>query len=167
MTVKTTAPKIEDRTARDYVGIRVQTPMDKMPDIIPQLIDECADWLTNKGITPKDAPFMRYYVIDMEKELDVEIGWFVDEKLSGDDRVNVVTLPAGKYAALVYTDVTQGIEGNKVLIEWAKENGIEWDAWDSDRGHAFASRIEIFLDGPEDDPDPTTWRTEVAIKVAD
>jgi hypothetical protein len=72
-----------------------------------------------------------------------------------------------RYASLIFTDVTKGVEGNKVLIDWAKEKGIEWDAWDDPKGHAFRSRYEIFIDGPEEDPDPTNWRTEVAIKLAD
>jgi len=75
-------------------------------------------------------------------------------------------IPTGRYAALIYTDVTKGIEGNRVLIEWAKEKGIEWDAWDAANGHAFRSRIESFLTEPADEPDQAEWETEVAIRLA-
>ena len=35
-------------------------------------------------------------------------------------------------------------------------------------GQAFPAGAPLeLLDGPEDDPDPTTWRTEVAIRLAD
>jgi effector-binding domain-containing protein len=164
--VQHTEPKIENRSAQQYVGIRTQIPMHKMPEVIPQLIDETQTWLEKKGVSPTDAPLIRYYVIDMENELDIEIGFPVADVLAGDDRVSVSILPAGRYASLIYTDVTKGIEGNSVLIGWAKAQGIEWDAWDTEKGHAFRSRIEIFMDGPDDDPDPATWRTEVAIKIA-
>lgn len=166
-TVKHTEPKIETRDVRHYVGIRTQTPMSKLSEIIPLLIDETVAWLGEREIDPAGAPLIRYHVINMETELDVEIGFPVDTAVKSDGRVSAGTLPAGRYASLIYTDVSKGIEGNSVLIGWAKEKGLEWDAWDSDKGHAFRSRIEIFIDGPDDNPDPATWRTEVAIKLAD
>lgn len=165
--VKHTEPKIEQRDAQPYVGIRTQIPMSKLPEVIPQFIDETETWLGQQKIQPTGAAFIRYYVIDMEHELDIEIGIPIAEAVEGDTRINSGILPAGRYGALVYTDVTKGIEGNAVLIGWAEDEGITWDAWDSDKGHAFRSRLETFMDGPDDHPDPATWRTEVAIKIAD
>lgn len=165
--MKTTSPMIEAREAQFSIGIRGKVPMGDFSTVIPQYIDETMAWLTSKGVKPVGAPFMRYYVIDMDGNMDVEIGWRVADALDGDDRVVSGVIPAGRYGALIYTDVTQGIEGNRVLIEWAKDNNIEWDAWDTPEGHAFKSRVEFMLDGPDDDPDPTQWRTEVAILIAD
>ena len=53
------------------------------------------------------------------------------------------------------------------LIAWAAAQGIQWDRWDAELGDAFGGRVEFMLDGPEDDPDPANWKTEVAIKLAD
>lgn len=164
----TTEPKIDNRTEQIYAGIRQNvTPQEMGGNIIPELIGEVAGWLKQHGIEPQGAPFMRYYVIDMANTMDVEIGFPVAKPITGDDRVKPGVLPAGRYASLVYTDVTKGYEGNGVLIGWAEKNKIQWDRWDDPKGDAFRSRYEIFIDGPEDDPDPTNWRTEVAIKVAD
>jgi len=162
-----TEPKIETRKEQGYVGIRTQVPMQKFPEVIPQLIGETAAWLEKQGAVPSGAPFMRYHVIDMQGEMDVELGWPVNTTLSGDHRIINGIIPAGRYGTLIYTDVTKGIEGNRALIEWAKAEGIEWDAWDVEAGHAFRSRIEFFLDGPDDDPNPTNWRTQVAILLSD
>ncbi len=162
-----TEPKIEQRDAQHYIAIRTQTPSHTFPEIIPQLIDETEAWLTGRNIKPAGAPFMRYHVINMENDMDVEIGFPIANAISGDGRVSSGVLPAGRYGTLVYTDVTKGIEGNSVLIGWAEKEAVNWDAWDTENGHAFASRVEFFLDGPDDHPDPTTWRTEVAIKIAD
>ena len=60
-----------------------------------------------------------------------------------------------------------GIPGNAALVEWAEKQGVEWDHWDTELGDAFAGRVEYMLDGPDDDPDPSNWKTEVAIKLAD
>lgn len=163
----TTEPKIESREAQHTVGIRTQVPMQKLPEVIPQFIGEVEGWLEEQGTTPAGAPYIRYYVIDMERELDIEIGFPVENALAGDDRVKAGVIPSGRYGTLIYTDVTKGIEGNGVLIRWAEKEGIEWDAWDVETGHAFASRIEYFLDGPDDDPNPENWRTEVAIRLVD
>ena len=62
--------------------------------------------------------------------------------------------------------MTKGREGNKVLVDWAKDNGIEWDRWDDANGDAFRSRYESFLTPPDTEPDYTKWDTEVAIKLA-
>lgn len=162
-----TEPKLEDRAAQFTVGIRAQVPMQKLPEVIPQLIDETAAWLDEQDATPAGAPYIRYHVINMEEFLDIEIGFPVETALMGDDRVQASIIPAGRYGTLIYTDVSKGIESNAALIGWAREKGIEWDAWDAETGHAFASRIEYLLDGPDDDPNPANWRTEVAIRLQD
>lgn len=164
--VEATEPQITSRPAQPYAAIRTKVTMDGLGEAIPTLIDETLSWLAERGVGPSGPPVIRYHVIDMERDLDVSIGWLVEVPVSGDDRVEVGELPAGEYASLVFTDVTRGVEGNGVLIRWAADNGVGWDAWDAYEGHAFASRYELALDGPDDDPDPATWRTEVAIKIA-
>lgn len=167
ITVKHTAPTVEQRDEQPYVAIRTQVPMQELSAVIPQLIDETEAWLKTQGIAPTGAPLARYHVINMDDMLDIEIGWPVAERVAGNDRITSSTLPAGRYGTLIYTDVSKGIEGNGALIVWAEEQGLKLDAWDTDKGHAFRSRVEVFIDGPDDDPDPANWRTEVAIKLAD
>lgn len=165
--MKHTEPKIDHREAQPYMGIRKSIKMDEMDKVIPEYIDEIMAWLNTEGIASTGAPFMRYYVINMSDLLDVELAFPVAEALQGTDRIKAGVLPAGRYASLIYTDVTKGIEGNGILIGWAEKQGLKWDRWDDPQGDAFASRYEIFLTGPEDDPDPANWDTEVAIKLAD
>jgi hypothetical protein len=106
-------------------------------------------------------------VINMEGNMDFELGVPVAGALSGDGRVTPGVIPAGRYAALVYTGVNNGIKGNKALLEWAAANGIAWDRWDDANGDAFRSRVEYFLTSPDEEPNQAKWETEVAIKVAD
>jgi len=79
--------------------------------------------------------------------------------------VTAGTLPAGRYASLIYTG--SGITGNKVLVEWAKVNQIAWDRWDDEKGDAFCARYESYLTDPRIEPRKTKWEVEVAIKLAD
>ncbi|MCC6612601.1 MAG: GyrI-like domain-containing protein [Anaerolineae bacterium] len=161
-------PKLEQREAQPYVAIRTQVTMGEMGSgIIPQLHGEVVAWLLQHDAAPSGPPLIRYRVIDMMNKLDIELGWPVASAMSGDGRVLADSLPAGRYASLVYTDVRKGIEGNKALIDWAREKGLEWDHWEAPGGDAFGSRVEFFLTNPDDEPDMAKWETEVAIRVAD
>jgi effector-binding domain-containing protein len=162
-----TEPKLEDRTEQRYVGIRTQVPSRELPTVIPQLLGEVFAWLEKQGIAPAGAPFIRYYVINMEANLDIELGVPVATAVSGNGRVAGGVLPTGRYATLIYTDIRKGLEGNKALVDWAKTNGIKWDRWDDKNGDAFRSRVEFFLTDPANEPDQAKWETEVAIKLAD
>ncbi|MEQ8675617.1 MAG: GyrI-like domain-containing protein [Aggregatilineales bacterium] len=165
--MKTTQPKIEEREEQPYMGIRTLTSMADMPDFIGQSLDEVFGWLSEQGITPAGAPILRLNVVNMEANMDIEVGVPVKESVTGTDRIKASVLPAGRYAFLIYTGVENGVAGNRVLIDWAKENGIEWDRWDDENGDAFRSRYEVLIDGPDDKPDPADWDNEVAIKIAD
>jgi effector-binding domain-containing protein len=159
-------PKLEDRTEQHYLGIRTQVPMSKMKKIIPQFLNELFAWLSARGIEPAGAPFMRFHVINMAGNMDLELGIPVAAAVMGDQRVAPGVIPAGRYATLVYSGVT-GITGNKALIEWAAKNNVSWDRWDDENGDAFRARVEYFLTDPAEEPDKKRWATEVAIKVAD
>lgn len=160
-----TAPTLEGRTEVSYVGIRTLVTMKEMRMGIPRLLGEVFAWLGEQSVTSAGAPFMRYHVIDMAADLDVELCVPVDTVLSGDGRVRPGVVPAGRYASLVYTG--DGVAGNKALIDWAAENGIVWDWWDHEKGDAFRSRIETYLTDPDEEPNRDRWETEVAIKLAD
>jgi effector-binding domain-containing protein len=164
-TMSTTKPKIDTRAARHTVGIRVQVPMSAFKDVIPQLLGEVLGWLGQKKIAPSGAPFMRFHTISTE--YDIEIGAPVAEALAAEGRVIASEIPAGRYAWLVYTGRDDGYAGNKVLIDWAAEQGLGFDCWDTATGDAFRARYESFLTNPNDQPDPTRWETEVAIRLAD
>jgi effector-binding domain-containing protein len=163
-----TEPKIDEREELHYMGIRTQVTMGEMGSgIIPQLLNEIIAWLGKQGTEPQGAPFMRYHVINMAAKLDIELGFPVAEAMEGNGRVQMAVLPAGRYASLIYTGIQNGMAGNKVLIDWAKTNGVQWDRWDDENGDAFRSRYETYLTNPDDEPDPAKWETEVAIKLAD
>ncbi|HEY1015921.1 MAG TPA: GyrI-like domain-containing protein, partial [Herpetosiphonaceae bacterium] len=162
-----TEPHVEVRAEQPYAGIRAQLPMQALGDAIPALHGEIFGWLAARGIAPAGAPILRYHTIDMACNLDIEVGVPVAAPFEGDGRVTAQTLPAGRYAALVYVGVENGVPGNAALLDWAKERGLALDSWDDPAGEAFAGRYETFIDGPEDSPDMATWKTEVAMKLKD
>lgn len=162
-----TQPRLEDRPAQAYAGIRTQVPMSAFTNVIPQLLGEVYAWLEQQGVAAVGAPFMRFHVIDMAALLDVELGVPVASAISGDGHVAPGVLPAGRYGVLVYTGVRNGIKANKALLDWATAHGIVWDTYTSDRGDGFGARYESYLTDPADEPKQAKWETEVAIRVAD
>ena len=163
-----TEPKVEYRKEQPYVGIRSLVTMETFGGIIPQHMDEVFAWLKERGIAPAGAPIIRYHVIDMAAHMDIEIGVPVATAVTGNGRINVGMLPAGRYASLVYTGDYSGLyEANGVLIQWARDNGISWDVQETERGDAFGSRYESYITDPGEEPDSSKWQTEVAIKLAD
>ncbi len=161
-----TEPKLQDRPEQPTVGIRTQVPMKAFKKIIPQLLSEVFAWTRQHGVAPVGPPFMRFHVINMEGNMDVELGVPVASPVTGDDRVTGGSLPAGRYAALVYTGVRNGIKANGALLDWGAAQGLTWDRHDTAAGDAFAGRYESYLTDPDDEPDPKKWETEVAIRVA-
>jgi effector-binding domain-containing protein len=157
--------RIDDRPEQTYLGIRAQTPMKGMFKVVDKLFKELNAWAQQQIVKPAGPPFLRYHVIDMAGEMDVEVGIPVAAALPGDGRVSPGILPAGRYASVVY--VGNGYAGNKTLIEWAKANGVLWDRWDNPKGDAFRCRYESFLTDPKTEHRKTRWEIEVAIKLAD
>ncbi len=158
-------PQIDERKEQPYMGIRVQTPMKGMGIVLTKLFKEINKWAAKNGVEPAGPPFHRFYVIDMEGDMDLEVGIPVATPLPGDERVHPAVLPAGRYASLIYTG--SGYTGNKTLVEWARDKGIKWDRWDDPKGDAFRSRYEAYLTDPKIEPRKTKWEVEVAIKLAD
>jgi effector-binding domain-containing protein len=147
------------------MGIRVQTPMKGMSKVIDGLFKEMNAWAKHAGVEASGPPFLRFHVIDMATNMDIEVGFPVAAALPENGRVRPGLLPAGRYASLVYSG--SGLAGNRALIVWAKENGLRWDRWDDPKGDAFRARYETYLTDPKVEPRKTKWQVEVAIKLAD
>ena len=157
--------RIDERPQEFTLGIRVRTPMKGMFAVVDKLFKELNAWKKTHGVVPSGPPFLRYHVIDMQGEMDIEVGIPVTEPHAGDERVTPGEIPAGRYASLIFTG--SGLAGNKALVEWAKANGVAWDRWEDPQGDAFRARYERFLTDPKVEPRKTRWEIEVAIKLAD
>jgi hypothetical protein len=159
-------PKIDQRPEEQYMGIRTQTPFKGMFTVVDKhLFKELRAWMKQAGIEAAGSPLLRYHVINMEGEMDIEVGIPVAKALPGNGRVCPGVLPAGRYANLIY--INNGYTGNGALTRWGIENGLAFDQWDVPQGHAFRARYERYLTDPKIQPLKTKWEVEVAIKLAD
>lgn len=160
-----TEPQVTEREALVYAGFRVEVSMEGLGGTVNELILRMENWLIRHGLELDGPPLVRYHTIDMDALLDITVGFPVPEGTALEGPGTVEVLPAGQYAALTFTGGENGIEGNGALIRWIAEQGLGMDYVDSPLGQKFAGRVEFMLDGPDDDPNPSNWRTEVAIKL--
>ena len=157
-------PEIIERSDQPYLFIPAAVTMATIGPTIPQLTGELFGWLGSHGIEPAGAPFVKYDVIDMERELLIEIGLPVETPAEGDDRVQAGTLPGGRYARLVHVGHPSTlVDATGSLLAWAAQQGLAFDRED-DR---WASRLEIYHSDPDVQPDLNKWETELAFKLAD
>ena len=161
-------PTVEQRAALPYLGIRMQFRMDGFPAAADATIPELFGWLENHGTPAAGPPFIRYHVIDMPAELDVEFGIPVQAAAAGDERVRPGVLPAGRYVALRHIGPYDGlIASNAALQDWAQDRGITFDSWDTDHGQAWRSRVEHYLTDPAAETDPAKWEVDIAYLISE
>jgi hypothetical protein len=91
-------PEVVHRGDQPYVAIKALVTMETLGAVLPGLHPEVRGWITARGDVPSGAPFFKYNVIDMERALEVEVGFPVTHAMTGDERVQAGVLPGGDYA---------------------------------------------------------------------
>ncbi len=141
--------------------------MDQLGSIGQPHHEETRKWLDTNGVPVTGPCYIRYYFCDLDRPLDVELGWIVDRAFTGTDRVQSKVVHSGEYAAMTYTGHYDGLfDATTHLEEWAQTNGVKWDRRPDEHGE-FQSRFELYITDPGDEPDPQKWITDVLIKVAE
>jgi len=152
-------PQIQARAAQHYAAVPATVTMDGISAAVDDAFPELFGWLAGQGIAPAGPPLIRYLVIDMAGELQIELG--VPVAASG--RIQPGVLPEGRYAVLRHTGPYDGlVASNAALLQWAREKGIELDTWDTPQGSAWRGRAEHYLTDPSQEPDPAKLETDVA-----
>lgn len=159
----TREPQIQARAAQHYAGIPATVTMDTISTAVDSGFAELFGWLAGNGIGPAGPPFIRYLVIDMAGDLQIELGVPVSAPVTGSGRVQPGVLPAGRYAVLRHTGSYDGlVASNGALQQWAAGHGVQFDTQDTARGSAWGGRVEHYLTDPSQQPDPAKWATDVA-----
>lgn len=156
-------PAIETRGERPYVARRVVMPLRDFGARIPVLMAELCGWMEAHNVTPSGAMFLRFHTIDMPQRIDVEAALPVDGTPIAEDAISTGTVPAGRYATLIYTGVENAVAQNRRLINWIAAQGKTMDYEKREDGDHFAARIETLMSDPEDLPTQSQW--QIAIKL--
>ena len=163
------APEIVTRAEQPYVAIRGHVSMAELGAFAVRT-GEVFAWLGSRGLTPAGPPFLKYNVIDMMRQLEVENGVPLTAPVdaTGDGEVISGVLPAGRYATVTHVGHPSELAGTtKALLDWAAARGLTWDMSPGETGERWGSRLEFYLTDPREEPDMSKWITQLAFKLAD
>jgi DNA gyrase inhibitor GyrI len=155
--------RIELRPAQPYAAIPVRVTMDGLSGAVDEAFPELFGWLAAQDVPAAGPPFIRYLVVDMAAELQIELAVPVPVDISGSERIQPGVLPAGRYVTLRHTGPYDSlVASNAALQQWAQRQGIIFDSWDTPAGSVWRGRAEHYLTNPAAEPDPAKWQVDVA-----
>jgi effector-binding domain-containing protein len=162
-----TAPRIVERAEQPYVAVSGRVTMQTIGTIADRL-PEVFGWLGARGLEPAGAPFLKYDLIDMERQLEVEAGVPVAPAAAAEGEVIAGGLPAGRYASLTHVGHPDGlVEATAALLDWAARQGLAWDMTETPEGQRWGCRLEVYKTDPAEQPDMSKWETELLFRLAD
>lgn len=158
-------PRVEERSAIPYVGIRVITPFRGMLAARDRLLAEARAEVKAAGIETVGHGFLRLYVVDMDGPMDLEAGFFTAGSAhTVPPTLRAGSMAAGRYATMKYQDHAR--RANQALQDWALDNSLVLDRRVVAEGDEFACRYEAFWTDPAVEPRKTRRTVELAILLA-
>jgi effector-binding domain-containing protein len=144
-------PHLTRAESQQAAVIHVTIPRSQIQEVMGPAIGEVIAAVKAQGIGPI-GPVFAHYVAKPTDIFDFEVGVPVSAPAKPAGRVKPGTLPGG----LVARTVLQG-NYDRLAGGWG-----EFMNWIAAGGHAMAPDMwEVYVKGPESDPDPGTWRTEL------
>lgn len=162
-----TEPQFEQRGEQPYVAIRTNVSMQEIGTAVPPLIPKVYEWLGSNDHAPAGPLFFRYIRMDGGR-IDVEVAVPVEKEVRGGDEVTGGTLPAGRYAVARVKGPYDNLPKAWSAFEaWRESEGLSEQAEITQDGTPRGTRSEHYLVGPNDDPDPQQWETELALYLGE
>ncbi len=160
------APQIVTRADQPYVAIRGHVSMAEIGAFAVRTPEVYA-WLGAHGVPPAGPPLLKYNVIDMTRQLEIDNGVPVAAPVEVDGDMIAGVVPAGRYATLTHTGHPSELMGaTKALLDWAAAQGLAWDVSPDAGGERWGGRVEYYLTDPREEPDMSKWVTELAFRLA-
>lgn len=144
-------PEITETAEQRAAVIHLEVRRNQMKEAFASAVHELMGVLEDRGIEPLGPVFAHHLEIDPQV-FDFEVGFPVAEVIAEEGRVKPGRLPATTVARTVYQGPYDGMAD-----AWA-----QFSAWIEENGHAPGPNAwERYLVGPDSDPDPSAWRTEL------
>ncbi|MDB5935581.1 MAG: AraC family transcriptional regulator [Massilia sp.] len=144
-------PHVTHADALQTAVIRLTIPRSEMRSVMGPAIAELMAAVSAQGVGPAGPLFSHHFAMHPDT-FDFEIGVPVSGPVRPVGRVTPGALPATRIARAVlmgdYSGLPSGWSG---FLDWVSAHGFKTapDLW------------EVYVKGPESDPDPSTWRTEL------
>jgi effector-binding domain-containing protein len=145
------SPQITTSKAQHTAVIHLTIPRADIQKVMGPGLKEVMDVIAAQGLAPA-GPWFTHHLKFSPGTFDFEISVPVEKPITAVGRVKPGQLPATKVARTV-------LHGDYVGLPAAWH---ELDAWIKSKGESSGEELwEIYTKGPESDPDPKTWRTEL------
>ena len=144
-------PTILQTTAQATAVIHLTIPREEIRQVMGPGLGELRAALAAQQVAATGPWFTRHFKMS-PTTFDFEIGIPVARPVEASGRVRPGELPAMTVARTVYRGGFEGLGG-----AWP-----ELDGWVAAQGRTpLPSLVETYLTGPSENPDPSTWRTEL------
>lgn len=144
-------PELIDVTPQTTAVIRLNIPCEECPEHFGPAVAELFAELARQGISPA-GPMFDHHFTPPVSHFDFEIGIPTSAPVSPNGRVVASERPAFRAArAVLIGEYEQLPDAWPEFMKWFAQQGLQpaADLW------------QIFVSGPESDPDPATYRTEL------
>lgn len=142
-------PHIETVPAQLAAVIHIMVPRPEIQNVMGPGLHELAAALAAQKIAPT-GPFFAHHLKMSAGIFDFELGFPVSKAVAAIGRVMPGQLPAARLARTFYNGPYQGL-----FAAWG-----EFNAWVKSEGHTPAADLwEVYVTGPDSNPDPASWRT--------
>lgn len=149
-------PQVTETTAQLTAVIHLTVPREEIREVMGPGIEEVMAVVASQGVGPAGPWFTHHLRMDPDV-FDFEVGVPVTAPVAATGRVRPGRLPAVTVARTVYQGDYEGLGA-----AWG-----EFDAWIAAQGYATGPDLwERYLVGPESNPDPASWRTELSRPLA-
>ncbi|HEX2612113.1 MAG TPA: GyrI-like domain-containing protein [Fibrobacteria bacterium] len=145
------APEIAETKAQPAAVIHFDIPRHEMMAVFGPAVEELLGALGAQGIKPLSAAFAHHLKMSPER-FNFELGFVTEKPVEAAGRVKPGDLPARKVARTIYHGPYEGLPS-----AWG-----EFDKWMKAQGLKQADDLwEVYTHGPQSDPDPKKWWTEL------
>ena len=143
--------RLEELTEQPTAVIRDRIPMDQLKSFFDNVYGTVMAALGKQGAQPVGPPFAKYTGMPSDT-VDVEAGFPVEAGFTEGDGVSASTLPGGRVAAGTHLGPYEGLS----------ETYQSMAAWIQGQGFAPGQAVwEVYMSDPGQEPDASTWRTDV------
>jgi effector-binding domain-containing protein len=144
-------PHITQTAAQQAAILHLTIPRDEIRNVMGPGLSEVMAAIAAQGVAPAGPWFTHHLRMDPDT-FDFEIGVPVTAPVTAAGRVQPGQLLATRVARTVFHGEYEGLGA-----AWG-----EFDAWIAAEGHTPGADLwECYVAGPESNPDPATWRTEL------
>lgn len=106
------------------LSIRMNTRVENLPSVIGESYEKIARYLEELDVEAAGSPFVAYYNMDMEN-LDVEMGFPVDDVVPGDHDMCPGEIGEGKVISCMYEGPYEGMSAvYEKMNEYIRDKGF-------------------------------------------